>query len=402
MRILLVTEDLPMRQAGGLAKHAVTLGNALIEAGHHVDLMGRSDRSYADSAPEIGFKGNFISGFDLSRSNWKEHRLGFFIPMKRPALAGRICAAINACASRYDAVHYHGHLPMVGSAVDPAVNFVQTRHDQGSECVTHLRFKLGAVCDDIDPRSCASCIHPSPGTVRTAISAAAVRRYREETEKCFATRKVIFVSDFLRRQFQRAVPGARLSSASVIHNFIDLRRLRTAAGEARSPISDVLVAGRIDVGKGIGEFLAHVPALFPRGIRVSVVGDGPYRARYEADFASPQVSFLGWRPYPDVVQRTRSARVCVVPSTCEEACSTTVLEALALGRPCVALARGGTPELLRYQRFEGQLRLVASMRELATTAIDLAEEASGMEDIPSQFEADVHVAAQKIVEVYSQ
>jgi hypothetical protein len=42
------------------------------------------------------------------------------------------------------------------------------------------------------------------------------------------------------------------------------------------------------------------------------------------------------------------------------------------------------------------------MRELATTAIDLAEEASGMEDIPSQFEADVHVAAQKIVEVYSQ
>ena len=42
MRILLVSEDIPHATLGGLGKHVVTLGNALIEAGHTVDLMGNT------------------------------------------------------------------------------------------------------------------------------------------------------------------------------------------------------------------------------------------------------------------------------------------------------------------------------------------------------------------------
>ena len=54
----------------------------------------------------------------------------------------------------------------------------------------------------------------------------------------------------------------------------------------------------------------------------------------------------------------------VVPSIWEEPCGTTILEGLALRKPVLALALGGTPELKRYERWDGQLALFDSMEEL--------------------------------------
>lgn len=382
MKILMVSEDVPGEQLGGLARHVVTLANALLEAGHEVELMGRSDRAHAGSAAEIGFDGRFIPGFDLRRVGWKETQLGFFNPAKRPWFAARVARAFARHAQDYDVVHYHGHLPMIGHYVDPALNFVQTRHDQGSECMIHLRFKDGAVCTDTSNRACAGCAHPAPGLLRTWLSGQAVARYRGETARAFARHKTIFVSEFLRRQFLRTVPGADLSRSRVIHNFIDFRKLEAAAtaaaaasnsaeaAAARAPRQgQVLVAGRIDTGKGFAEFLAAARGRLPPGTRVLVVGDGPLRAGLEAQHASEQVRFLGWRPNPDVAALTAASHVCVVPSVWEEPCGTTILEALALGRPCLALARGGTPELAQYASAPGQLGLAASMDGLVSLLV---------------------------------
>ena len=132
MKILMVSEDLPGTQVGGLGQHVVTLSNALLESGHEVDIMGRSDRFHAGSAQEIGFRGRVLPGFDFSRPGWKESQLGFFNPVKRPWFARSIARALLRQADRYDVVHYHGHLPMAGRYVPDGVNFVQTRHDQGS------------------------------------------------------------------------------------------------------------------------------------------------------------------------------------------------------------------------------------------------------------------------------
>ena len=370
MKILMVSEDVPGEQLGGLARHVVTLANALLAAGHEVELMGRSDRAHAGSAAEIGFDGRFIPGFDLRRVGWKETQLGFFNPAKRPWFAARVARALARHAQDYDVIHYHGHLPLIGHYVDPALNFVQTRHDQGSECLTHLRFKDDAVCTATANRACAGCAHPAPGLLRTWLSGQAVARYRGETALAFARHKTIFVSDFLRRQFLRTVPGADLSRSRVIHNFIDLRKLAAAAVNSDAACvprqGQVLVAGRIDTGKGFAEFLAAARGRLPRETQVLVVGDGPLRARLEAQHASEQVRFLGWRPNPYVAALTAASHVCVVPSVWEEPCGTTILEALALGRPCLALARGGTPELAEYASVPGQLALAASMDGLVS------------------------------------
>lgn len=352
----MVCEDLPAAAVGGLGKHVVSLGNALIEAGHPVTLMGRDTPDYAACAAEIGFSGRFVAGFGNPFKGWKEKPLGVFLPAKRPYFARRIAEAIQREAPGHDVVHYHGHHPMVGRYLPPTLPFVQTRHDQGSDCITHIRFREGAVCDALDPRVCASCAHAEPGPLRTAVSAAAVRRYRRETAESFERHPVIFVSEFLRRNARRSLPKSAFEQSAVIHNFCAERALTRGDTPPEHGLFTVHVAGRIEPAKGILAFLQRLAPSLPANWQVNVFGDGPERPAL-ADLAADRAIRLHGHVRLELAQRAAAAAdVVVVPSVCEESCGTVILEALRAGRPCLALRRGGTPELARYGA-PGQLRL---------------------------------------------
>jgi hypothetical protein len=82
----------------------------------------------------------------------------------------------------------------------------------------------------------------------------------------------------------------------------------------------------------------------------------------------------------------------------EEPCATTVLEALAFGKPTFALRRGGTPELAAYQRYANQLKLFDTMEELVAGlgAFDREVYRGAFDD----FSGDVSYATTRILEVY--
>jgi glycosyltransferase involved in cell wall biosynthesis len=287
--------------------------------------------------------------------------------------------------------------------VPSGVNFVQTRHDQGSECVIHLRFKGEHVCTALDARDCATCIHPAPNSLRRSMSGMAVRRYRSETSDAFLRHKTIFVSDFLRRAFLRAVPDADLTRARVIHNFIRYPYLRERAARAEEVrAGEILLVGRIDAGKGFGEFLAQVQGWLPAHARVSIVGDGPLREQLERRHAGPQVRFLGWKPYDEVIRMSARSHLLVIPSVWEEPCGTTILEALALGRQCLALARGGTPELAAYGYYDGQLQLAETMPRLVQQLVAQLGRAPVTVALPDSFPMDVFNAIPRILDFYAE
>ncbi len=179
----MVSEDLPTPGMGGLARHVLALMRALTEMGHQVDLMGNDDYPPGLSDELHTFNGKFFPELHGQFDGWKEMKLGVFMPPKRSLIARRFARAIRRRADHYDVIHYHGHLPNVARYLPADLNFIQTRHDQGSDCLIHTRFARGRICESTDPEDCAGCRHWRPNPVQRKVSAMAAQRFRQEVKQ---------------------------------------------------------------------------------------------------------------------------------------------------------------------------------------------------------------------------
>jgi glycosyltransferase involved in cell wall biosynthesis len=366
MRILIVSEDIPYPSMGGLAKHALNLARALVRAGHEVDILGGDQHPIDVAGDEGRFGGRFYGELNGHLVGWKERSLGMYLPPKRSWLARRFARIILRHAPGYDVIHYHGHVPNLARYLPEDINFVQTRHDQGSDCLAHVRFCHGRICESTDPAECASCVTPQPNALQRAVSTRAVIRFRREVAESFRRHKTIFVSDKLQRNLSRTLgPGP---SGATVHNFVDTERLMEARSAAkwvrRTEEFEVFIAAKLYAAKGIELFLRELVPFLPAGMRVTIAGDGQDEARLRAEFESSQVRFLGWCTPEKTLKMAAASNAVVVPSILEESCPTTVLEGLLLGKPTFALALGGTPELDIYAASPDQLRLHPDMQSL--------------------------------------
>jgi glycogen synthase len=399
MRILLVSEDIPYPNMGGLAKHVLNLARALVRQGHQTDLLGQ-DRNSLDVCGEEGrFGGRFFGELNGQHAGWKEIDFGMFMPPKRPSIARHFARIILRHAPDYDVIHYHGHIPNVALHIPETVNFVQTRHDQGADCFRHTRFNDDGVCESISPADCAACVTARPNRMQRMVSAAAVRRFRREVAEGFRRHKTVFVSDMLARNFARSM-GEEPWGATV-HNFADRAQLESARAAAaalpRSSMFQVFIAAKLYPAKGVEQFLRAFAPLLRPDIQLTIAGDGPDEARLRAEFESAQIRFLGWCAPARTIELAAASDAVVVPSVWEEPCATTVLEGLFLGKPTFALARGGTPELAIYAS-PHQLRLYADMEALAR---DLAVQEAGIRFEPAPDGAGgAEQAVRKLLHIY--
>ena len=149
------------------------------------------------------------------------------------------------------------------------------------------------------------------------------------------------------------VPRARVT---VIPNGVDVARFGGAAADraelgasnGETVIGSVgCLAARKDYGTLL-DALARLRVRHPHA-RAVLVGDGPDRAALEARAAELGVAghttFLGERPD---IERLLPAMDVFVLSSREEGIPNALLEAMAAGRPAVATAVGGTPEVLEH------------------------------------------------------
>jgi glycosyltransferase involved in cell wall biosynthesis len=364
MKILMVSEDLPHPSIGGLGRHLLMLARSLSEAGHTLDLMGNNTVPFEAAAAEMPFIGRFYPHLNMRNIGFKEVRMGAYNPVRRPFVAWRFSRAIMRQAKNYDVVHYHGHFPLVANYIPTDVNFVQTLHDQGSDCPNLLRFRNGDICREMSPLSCSRCLASSPNFLQTALSTISVSMYRKLVARAFLRHKAIFVSQALLSNFQRT--AGDVEWGTVVHNFIDqtvVDAFSTPATE-NTGTAEVLIAGRLMESKGIGAFLGELSRRFPPHLRVTVAGDGVDEERLRASYAGDRIVFTGWLSHADTVRLMAKADVIVIPSLVEEAFGLVTLEGLSLGRKVFALDRGATPELKRYERYPGQLSLFINLDQL--------------------------------------
>jgi glycosyltransferase involved in cell wall biosynthesis len=125
--------------------------------------------------------------------------------------------------------------------------------------------------------------------------------------------------------------------STVLHPPVELGRFRPAArretaGDHYLVLAELMAHKRIDVA---------VRAFNALGRRLVVVGDGPESRRLRR-LAGPTVTFTGRASDAQVAELLRTARALVV--TAAEEFGIAVVEALASGRPVIALGSGGVLE----------------------------------------------------------
>jgi glycosyltransferase involved in cell wall biosynthesis len=148
---------------------------------------------------------------------------------------------------------------------------------------------------------------------------------------------IVAVSEGVREDLAASF-GIEPKLVTVVHNPLDLKRIRAGVQPARNDAGLIVAVGRLVELKGF-DVLIRAVARLPRevGARLVIVGEGEARPELERLVrelgVSDRVDLVGARlePWPEMSR----ARVVAVPSR-SEAFPSVIGEAMALGRPVIA------------------------------------------------------------------
>jgi colanic acid/amylovoran biosynthesis glycosyltransferase len=168
-------------------------------------------------------------------------------------------------------------------------------------------------------------------------------------------RAVVTVSDF-NVSFLRAEHGSAAARVRRIYNGLDLERFPFLPPVDRAP--RIVAVGRLVEKKGFEDLVSACALLRDRGsdFRCTIIGSGPLQSELRARIADrdldASVELLGPRPQAEVVAHIGTASVFAAPCVDgsdgnRDGLPTVLLEAMALGTPCVSTDVTGIPEIIR-------------------------------------------------------
>ena len=185
----------------------------------------------------------------------------------------------------------------------------------------------------------------------------------------------VTVSDF-NRDYLRAAFGAAAARVRRVYNGLELDRFPYAEPRARP--RRVVAVGRLVEKKGFGVLLESAALLAARGVdfTLDLIGSGPLEAPLRQRAAQPdlagRVRLRGPQPQAEIARAVSEAAVFAAPCVVgqdgnRDGLPTTLLEAMALGTPCVSTDVTGIPELVR----DGETGLVVPQNDAAALAAAL-------------------------------
>ena len=167
---------------------------------------------------------------------------------------------------------------------------------------------------------------------------------------------VVTVSDFNLAHL-RDIYGADADRVTRIYNGLDLGGLDWRAPDAEA--GEILAVGRLVEKKGFHILIEALVILAERGLRprCRIIGQGEEEGHLRAQIAGTglgdTVALDGPRPQPEVFAAMRRAAVLACPCVVgrdgnRDGLPTVLIEAMALGLPCVGTDVTGIPEIIRH------------------------------------------------------
>jgi len=334
MNVLTVTSSYPKYPGDVTAPFIESITEALAERGHAQDVVLPHHRELRRPAGRVRFfpyryapagsRGGWGYAESLASDVRVRPRAYALLPLA--ALALRRAVAERLRARRYDVVHVHWLVPNAALVFDLArahgVPLVISLH--GSDVFLAERSLLARLLGEAALRAAG------------AVSA------------CSSDLRARAIALGARQQRIRSVPYG--VDAAAFAPGTSGEALRARFGIAPEALL-VLGVGRLVEKKGFG-VLIEAAATLP-GLNVLIAGDGSLREelRQTARALHAPVTFAGALERRDVASAFAAADVVVVPSVIDRAGNVdglpnTLLEALACGRPVVASAVAGIPDVV--------------------------------------------------------
>ena len=334
MRILLLAQFFPP-DIGGEERHVFNLANTLAERGHQVAVATQRMADVPDQE-------TLASGVQVHRFATAAMRLpGVYStgrihhpPLPDPRGVRELARIIRQ--ERPQVVHAHNWI--VNSAValrrsspaGPRFGLVLTLHDFSHVCATKRLMRMGSACEGPAVARCLPCATAHYGPAVGPLTAAATALMRPWKNRTID--HVVCVSNAV-------ASGNRIPrgpNTSVIPNFVLDEVVQGQAG-------DVAESQAEDIPPGLPTLLRAYESLGMKRPRLLLVGrrtpDTPAHLPDGAEMCAE------W-PHDHVMAAFRRCLFAVLPSICLDACPTTVLEAMASGRPVVATTTGGIVDMI--------------------------------------------------------
>lgn len=161
---------------------------------------------------------------------------------------------------------------------------------------------------------------------------------------------VVAISSFGRSQLCRWVAPSHWGKIKVVHCGIEPDRFPTPSALPQGG-PHLVAIGRFSAQKGFGLLIEAMAIAAPSmpGLRLTLVGDGELRSQIKDLIAShglgPRITLTGWQDEAGVRKALEAAQALVLPSFAE-GLPMVLMEAMAQGRPVIATAIAGVPELV--------------------------------------------------------
>ena len=352
MRILLLAQFFPP-DIGGEERHVFNLANTLAERGHGVAVATQRMADVPDQE-------TLASGVRVHRFATGAMRLPGVYSSSRthhPPLPDPLGVRELSRITRQERPHVvHAHNWIVNSALalrrssptGSRFGLVLTLHDFSHVCATKRLMRMGSPCEGPAVARCLPCATAHYGPALGPPIAAATALMRPWKNR--AIDHIICVSNAV-ASGNHILPGP---NASVIPNFVLDEFVQGRAGDvAEGRAEDIplglpteeflLFVGELSRDKGLPTLLRAYESLGVKRPRLLLVGRRtPDTPTYLPDGAE----MCAQRPHEYVMAAFRRCLFAVLPSICLDACPTTVLEAMASGRPVVATTTGGIVDMI--------------------------------------------------------